>query len=114
MVSPDASSGSDRDTVYIDVQDTDYLNGDNLSDTSFVAQCVLRFTTLGSASQNENRQYFGFFSSSDWGGVAQDRFILQVNKCFPKRGQKILFEQYLFKIESVDNRRIKRIKVTIK
>ena len=79
MVSPDASSGSDRDTVYIDVQDTDYLNGDNLSDTSFVAQCVLRFTTLGSASLNENRSYFGFFSSSEWGGIAQDRFILQVN-----------------------------------
>lgn len=40
-------------------------------------------------------------------------FILEVLGNFPKRRQKIQFENYLFTIESVDNKRIKQIKVTL-
>ena len=78
MVSPDASSGSDRDTVYIDLQDADYLNGSNISDSAFVVRCKINFSALANASVNENRNYFGFFSDDAWGGTAQDFFVLQV------------------------------------
>lgn len=40
-------------------------------------------------------------------------FILEILGNFPKRRQKIQFENYLFTIEAVDNKRIKQIKVTI-
>lgn len=40
-------------------------------------------------------------------------FILEILGNFPKKGQKIAFENCLFTIETVDNKRIKQIKVTI-
>jgi CBS domain containing-hemolysin-like protein len=40
-------------------------------------------------------------------------FILEVAQVFPKIGQKINFEGYQFIIESVNRKRIKRIKVII-
>jgi gliding motility-associated protein GldE len=40
-------------------------------------------------------------------------FILEILGNFPKKGQKILFENCLFYIEVVDKKRIKQIKVTI-
>jgi gliding motility-associated protein GldE len=40
-------------------------------------------------------------------------FILEILGNFPKKGQKISFENCLFTIESVDKKRIKQIKVTI-
>jgi gliding motility-associated protein GldE len=40
-------------------------------------------------------------------------FILEIVGNFPKRRQKIQFENCLFTIEAVDNKRIKQIKVTI-
>jgi CBS domain containing-hemolysin-like protein len=40
-------------------------------------------------------------------------FILEILGNFPKKGQKIQFENCLFAIEIVDKKRIKKIKVTI-
>ncbi|WP_396192172.1 gliding motility-associated protein GldE [Flavobacterium sp.] len=40
-------------------------------------------------------------------------FILEILGNFPKKGQKISFENYLFTIEVVDKKRVKQIKVTI-
>lgn len=40
-------------------------------------------------------------------------FVLEILGNFPKKNQKILFENCLFVIESADNKRIKQIKVTI-
>jgi CBS domain containing-hemolysin-like protein len=40
-------------------------------------------------------------------------FILEVLGHFPKKGQKIHFENYRFTIESLDKKRIKQIKVTL-
>lgn len=40
-------------------------------------------------------------------------FILEVSKSFPKKGNEIIFKNYVFKIESIDKKRIKKIKVTI-
>ncbi|TDD78498.1 gliding motility-associated protein GldE [Flavobacterium caseinilyticum] len=40
-------------------------------------------------------------------------FILEILGNFPKKNQKISFENYLFTIEAVDQKRVKQIKVTI-
>jgi len=40
-------------------------------------------------------------------------FILEINQKFPKRNEIILFKNYTFKIEVVDKKRIKQIKVTL-
>lgn len=40
-------------------------------------------------------------------------FILEINQNFPKRNDIILFKDYTFKIEVLDKKRIKQIKVTI-
>jgi len=40
-------------------------------------------------------------------------FILEILGNFPKKGQKIVFENCTFAIEAVDQKRIKQIKVTI-
>jgi putative hemolysin len=41
-------------------------------------------------------------------------FILEISGNFPKKGQKISFNGNIFTVESVDKRRIKQIKVTLK
>ena len=41
-------------------------------------------------------------------------FILEISQSFPKTNSKIVFENYTFTIESVDKKRIKQVKVTIK
>lgn len=40
-------------------------------------------------------------------------FVLEISGSFPKRNSKINFENHVFTIESLDKKRIKRIKVTI-
>ena len=41
-------------------------------------------------------------------------FILEISQSFPKINSKIAFENYTFTIESVDKKRIKQVKVSIK
>lgn len=41
-------------------------------------------------------------------------FILEISQSFPKINSKIVFENYTFTIESVDKKRIKQVKVSIK
>lgn len=40
-------------------------------------------------------------------------FILEIAGGFPKRGEKILFKDYKFVVESLDKKRLKQIKVTL-
>ena len=40
-------------------------------------------------------------------------FILEISNTFPKKNSKINFMQFIFKIESIDKKRIKQIKLTI-
>lgn len=40
-------------------------------------------------------------------------FVLEISQSFPKQDSKIIFDDYVFVIESIDNKRLKRIKVTI-
>ena len=39
-------------------------------------------------------------------------FILEINERFPKQNEVISFHDYSFRIEVIDNKRIKQIKVT--
>ena len=39
--------------------------------------------------------------------------LLEISGSFPKHGEIILIDQYVFKIESLDNKRIKQVKLTI-
>ena len=98
MVSPDASSGSNRDTVYIDLQDADYLDGSNLA-TNFAVRCKVNFTDLTIANVNENKAYLGFYDTTDWGGTAQDAFALEVwtdNGSSSRRFYNIAFDGATF------------------
>ena len=40
-------------------------------------------------------------------------FILEISKSFPRKNSKINFMKFVFKIESIDKKRIKQIKLTI-
>tara|TARA_Y100001935_G_C17199146_1_gene454135 strand:- start:96 stop:926 length:831 start_codon:yes stop_codon:yes gene_type:complete len=40
-------------------------------------------------------------------------FVLEIAGSFPKRGEKVLFNDYQFVVESLDKKRLKQIKVTL-
>ncbi|TAI47875.1 gliding motility-associated protein GldE [Flagellimonas allohymeniacidonis] len=40
-------------------------------------------------------------------------FVLEISGSFPKRGEKVLFKDYRFIVESLDKKRLKQIKVTL-
>ncbi|PWL40150.1 gliding motility-associated protein GldE [Flagellimonas aquimarina] len=40
-------------------------------------------------------------------------FVLEISGSFPKRGEKVLFKEYQFIVESLDKKRLKRLKVTL-
>ncbi len=40
-------------------------------------------------------------------------FVLEISQGFPKQDSKVIFKNYVFVIESIDKKRLKRIKVTI-
>ncbi|MEM9078724.1 MAG: gliding motility-associated protein GldE [Bacteroidota bacterium] len=40
-------------------------------------------------------------------------FVLEISGSFPKRGEKVMFGNYQFIVESLDKKRLKRIKVTL-
>ncbi|WP_055434665.1 gliding motility-associated protein GldE [Lacinutrix algicola] len=40
-------------------------------------------------------------------------FILEISGSFPRQASKIIFEDYVFTIEALDKKRIKRVKITI-
>lgn len=40
-------------------------------------------------------------------------FVLEISGSFPKQGEKVLFKKYQFIVESMDKKRLKRIKVTL-
>lgn len=40
-------------------------------------------------------------------------FVLEISGSFPKRGEKVMFKNYQFIVESLDKKRLKRIKITL-
>jgi Mg2+/Co2+ transporter CorC len=39
--------------------------------------------------------------------------VLEIAQGFPKRGAKIVFNDYVFNVESLDKKRLRQIKVTL-
>ncbi|WP_372945565.1 transporter associated domain-containing protein, partial [Muriicola sp.] len=40
-------------------------------------------------------------------------FVLEIAGSFPKKGEKITFQNYEFVVESLDRKRLKQIKITL-
>jgi CBS domain containing-hemolysin-like protein len=40
-------------------------------------------------------------------------FVLEIAGSFPKKGAEVIFKDYTFKVESLDKKRLKQIKVTL-
>jgi len=56
---------------------------------------------------------FSLFEASKGESETIAGFVLEIAQGFPKRGEAIRFHNYKFVVESLDNRRLKQIKVTL-
>ena len=66
-----------HDYALIDLQDADYINGSNISDTAFELRCGWRVDTISNASANENRATIGLYANNTSNNTAQDIFTLR-------------------------------------
>jgi hypothetical protein len=66
-----------HDYALIDLQDADYINGSNISDTAFELRCGWRVDTISNASVNENRATIGLYANNTSNNTAQDIFTLR-------------------------------------
>ncbi len=55
----------------------------------------------------------GIFDDNKGDAETVAGLLLEISGSFPKRGEKIVLNHYVFKIESLDNKRIKQVKLTI-
>ena len=89
----------DEDLVYTKINDTNYIfeGRTNLKD-------FYKVTKLSRAEDFE--KYRG--EAETLAG-----FLLEISNKFPRKGDKIAFENFVFSVESIDRKRIKQIKFTI-
>ena len=66
-----------HDYALIDLQDADYINGSNISDTAFELKCGWRVDTISNPSANENRATIGLYANNTSNNTAQDIFTLR-------------------------------------
>lgn len=88
----------DEDIIYSQIDDKNYLFDGKISLKDFY-----RITDV-----NEED-----FENAKGEAETLAGFILEISGNFPKKGQKITFNDNIFTIESVDTRRVKQIKVTL-
>ena len=89
----------DEDIIYTRIDDRNYLFDGKISLKDFY-----RITDI------EEEE----FESAKGEAETLAGFLLEISGNFPKKGQKISFNGNIFTVESVDKRRIKQIKVTLK
>lgn len=89
----------DEDIIYTKIDDNNYLFDGKISLKDFY-----RITDI---DEDE-------FENSKGEAETLAGFLLEISGNFPKKGQKINFNGNIFTVESVDKRRIKQIKVTLK
>lgn len=89
----------DEDLVYSKLDNNNYVFEGKTALKDFYKIIKLEDDTLFEDQKGESETVAGF--------------ILEISKSFPKQGSKINFENYVFTIEALDQKRIKRIKVTI-
>ena len=89
----------DEDIIYSKIDDKNYLFDGKIS--------LKDFYRVADVDDEEFEEAKG--EAETLGG-----FLLEISGNFPKKGQKITFNGNIFTVESIDKRRIKQIKVTLK
>ena len=89
----------DEDLVYSKLDDNNYVFEGKTALKDFYKIINLEDDTLFEEQKGEAETVAGF--------------VLEISKSFPKQGSKINFKNYVFTIEALDQKRIKRVKVTI-
>lgn len=89
----------DDDLMYSKLDDKNYIFEGKTTLKDFYKLVKLEDNTLFEDKKGEAETIAGF--------------VLELSGSFPKRNSKIKFENYVFNIESMDRKRIKRIKVTL-
>ena len=90
--------------------DDDELVYSKLDDHTFVFDAKINLKDFYKVIELEEEE---IFEKAKGESESIAGFILEVAQAFPKAGQLIKFEDYEFVIESVDRKRIKRIKVIL-
>lgn len=90
--------------------DDDELVYSKLDDHTFVFDAKINLKDFYKVIELEEEE---IFEKAKGESESIAGFILEVAQAFPKAGQLIKFEDYQFVIESVDRKRIKRIKVIL-
>ena len=89
----------DEDLIYSKLDENNYVFEGKTSLKDFYRVLRLDDNTSFESNKGESETVAGF--------------VLEIAGSFPKKGEKIRFEEYTFVIEALDNRRIKQIKVML-
>lgn len=89
----------DEDLIYSKIDDKNYVFEGKTTLKDFYKIVKLEESSIFEEKKGEAETIAGF--------------LLEISGSFPKRNSKIKFENYVFTIESMDRKRIKRIKVTL-
>ena len=89
----------DEDLIYSKLDDKNYVFEGKTPLKDFYKIIKLENDSLFESEKGESETLAGF--------------VLEISGGFPKIGSKIAFEYYVFSIEAIDNKRIKRLKVTL-
>ena len=86
------------DLNYVKIDDTTYIFEGKTSMRDFCKAIGIE-TEIFEEAQGENQSLGGF--------------LLQLNSNLPKKGDKIYFKNFVFRIDSANNKRIKKVKIEI-
>lgn len=89
----------DEDLIYSKLDEFNYVFDGKTTLRDFYRVVQLKEEELFEAHKGESETIAGF--------------VLEVAKGFPRRGEKVKFNQYQFVVESIDKKRLKQIKVTL-
>lgn len=89
--------------------DEELLTYSKIDENKYIVEGKLLINDFCKITQTEN----DFFDSVKGDAETVAGLLLEINGRIPARNETIIFKQFSFTIESVDNRRIKRIKVEI-
>lgn len=89
----------DEDLIYSKLDDHNYLFEGKTALKDFYRVARIQDEQVFETNKGESETIAGF--------------ILEIAGGFPKRGEPIFFAQYRFTVESLDNKRLKQIKITL-
>lgn len=89
----------DDDLIYSKLDENNYVFDGKTQLKEFYKVLKLENTTLFETHKGEAETLAGF--------------LLEISKGFPKKNEPIIFENYTFTVEAIQNKRLKQIKLTI-